>query len=533
MKSVAVASRSDYGLLFEALERMFPVRFLKCDPDQVPPCDAVIWADWESGSTPSTPPGTRFCYLSCRCGSQGPNRASAIQFSRSSQLDERLRGRTMRHMSELRPLEVHGSPDVLALAGGRVIWAVENDGIHVIHRVSGELANVPPGKGLHEYLRPNQFFSLLPLIHFLRNVTRDECWEMPPIRANYLFDDPNLHWPTYGFINFPSLAEHARRHGYHVAFATIPLDNWFTHPRAAEVFASNPGQFSMLIHGNNHMRAEMARQMSDPAIMAMLNQCLGRVVQFEQRTHMPISRVMAPPHDVCTTAYARLMRQFRIDAITTSDIFKWVDPTRIDVPTHGVRPIEIVEGIPVIKRIYLMQALEPFYQDDIVLDAFMGKPIILYGHHQDLANGYDILAELTRFVDSLGNVEWTDFDTIMRGSFARRRSGAKLEIKSWSRRLNLDLPVDANELVIEKTGIPDPADEVIVCDRDQGDVLASIHEDRERIWLLPGMARRLDIRFQQPAGTVPERYQEHNAILRRILTESRDRLSPFCLRLVK
>jgi len=38
----------------------------------------------------------------------------------------------------------------------------------------------------------------------------------PPLRACFVIDDPNLHWPSYGHLDYRRMAEHARRGGYHV-----------------------------------------------------------------------------------------------------------------------------------------------------------------------------------------------------------------------------------------------------------------------------------------------------------------------------
>ena len=67
-----------------------------------------------------------------------------------------------------------------------------------------------------------------------------------------MFDDPNLHSPTYGFISFSDLADHARANRYHAAMATVPLDGYWFNERAAAVFRENPRYISILIHGNNH-----------------------------------------------------------------------------------------------------------------------------------------------------------------------------------------------------------------------------------------------------------------------------------------
>src|SRR3712207_7699471 len=50
-------------------------------------------------------------------------------------------------------------------------------------------------------------------------------WTPAPLRAAIMFDDPNLHWKSYGYIIYPELVEHAKEHNYHAVFATVPLDS--------------------------------------------------------------------------------------------------------------------------------------------------------------------------------------------------------------------------------------------------------------------------------------------------------------------
>ena len=54
-----------------------------------------------------------------------------------------------------------------------------------------------------------------------------------------MLDDPNLHWPTYGFLDYAALVGSAKKHNYHVAIATIPLDGWFVHSAVGQLFREN------------------------------------------------------------------------------------------------------------------------------------------------------------------------------------------------------------------------------------------------------------------------------------------------------
>ena len=72
-----------------------------------------------------------------------------------------------------------------------------------------------------------------------------------------LFDDPNLRWRSYGFINYGELLEHADAHGYHVAMAMIPLDAGRPNRAAAALFRERRDRLSLVFHGNDHIKGEL------------------------------------------------------------------------------------------------------------------------------------------------------------------------------------------------------------------------------------------------------------------------------------
>jgi hypothetical protein len=51
--------------------------------------------------------------------------------------------------------------------------------------------------------------------------------------------------------------------------------------------------------------------------------------------------------------------------------------------------------------------------------AYLDQPVVWFGHHEDLADGYDILADLAHFLRSLGNPEWMSLEEIGRTNTVR------------------------------------------------------------------------------------------------------------------
>jgi hypothetical protein len=150
--------------------------------------------------------------------------------------------------------------DVLAMCDAGSMWSRLRVADHAVDAIPDILRELEPGEFLFDQLQSKTWTGLLPLVCFLHRTAGDRAWSPPSLRASIMFDDPNLHWPSYGFLDYKALARHARANGYHVSIATIPLDAWFTHSHTAKYFRTHPAHLSLVVHGNNHTRGELGRQ---------------------------------------------------------------------------------------------------------------------------------------------------------------------------------------------------------------------------------------------------------------------------------
>ena len=184
-----------------------------------------------------------------------------IEFTDDRRLEPCLRQRHLVHkpLSVFRPISLRDGDRILAKCEGQPIWVLRAGPDGLADVVSLPLPVLGSGEGIIDYLHGHQFIQLLPFVHFLKRIALEaEAGGFPTLRACLMFDDPNLHWPSYGFVSYPEIIESAKRVGYHVTFATVPLDGWFIHRRTAALFRENPGQVSLLMHGNVHLYAELA-----------------------------------------------------------------------------------------------------------------------------------------------------------------------------------------------------------------------------------------------------------------------------------
>jgi len=348
--------------------------------------------------------------------------------------------------AELNPAE---GDSTVALCDSLRLWLFRSNGSAELHTVATELPTVE--SLLWEYLRPDGWLAPLPLLHFLRRVTADIGWSPAPQRACFMFDDPNLHTARYGYLDYASLAAHARVHNYHVAIATVPLDAWYAGRRAVDVFHGNPERLSLLIHGNDHTRNELGCACTDGDALRRLAQALRRVARFERKTGLRVERVIAPPHGGCSESVLAQAPRVAIEALCTSaaPLARCLNQTRLPLD-FGLLPAWFGPGnCPVIRRWDLVYGLMP-----LRLAAFLDQPIIAYGHHRDCAEGFGQLAEIANQVNTWSETAWTNMGTILRGNYRIKRDTELMHVQMCSRHVHVPVPEGVSHVAVHADSAP-------------------------------------------------------------------------------
>lgn len=429
--------------LFAALEAAFAVEFCTWSPDGPRASALLVLAD--GGQPLVAPAEAREDLPTFICCADEPSGAAAeeVALSTAEAVDQRVRGIVLRDRLVGDALVASAGEEVLALGASGPAW-VSSQGRAVTHRVRSVLPELTADEVLHALLS-HRVIAAIALTQFLRDVSRPAGWRPPPLRAAFVFDDPNLHWRTYGFIDYRRLVRHADEHGYHVAMALIPMDARLPHPGTVALFKHRPDRLSLAFHGNDHVKHELLAVDDAPSALAMAAQAVRRVTRLERRTGLRVDRVMMPPHGLCSAAVARSLAVVGFDALCAIHPLPWTPSAPSGPLLAGWLPAGFVGGCAVVPRVPLTSSVA-----DLALRAFLDHPIVVYGHHEDVAGGLEPLAQAAERVNRLGDVRWTSVGDIVTSNHTLREDGSAIVVRPHARRVAVDVPAASQAVTVER-----------------------------------------------------------------------------------
>jgi len=524
--------------LWGALEQLFPLSFVAFGPDEAPRLDALV-ADSSDQSPAFLSTAPRIpCFVSTQSLEQwdGSAVAAPIEFERHLAVPAAFRGRTLTdaHASAMPPLRVETGDQVVACQAHGPVW---------IHRPAAEGAAardvvslpLPMLSGSHllrDCFHRGRFLCALPLLGFLQRVIGREGWRPAPQRACFVFDDPSLRRQSYGLINYRQLALHAETCNYHAAIGFIPLDAVWVNRSSAAIFRANPACLSLVIHGCNHLRLEMARTYSSSQSMALCAQALRRIEEMERQHLLAVGRVMESPFGVIDQGmFAPLVALGYEAALITTSQFLQHHPSVQYSRCFGLQAASYLPGgLGMIPRI----TIQPDWRTEAMLAAFLGQPIVIAGHHRDAANDLEALEEIAETVNGFGSVRWCSLTEISRANYATRRDGAKLSVSVGSRRVRFPVPEGVSEISILRPWITDNAVEPLIVTASDETVRSIQNASAESAPVpVPGPGTvEICSPFSNPVNAleVPTPRPRLWPYVRRALTEARDQATPFLSR---
>jgi hypothetical protein len=457
---------------------------------------------------------------------------STVSFSDSKTVPSLLRGRKIFTETVSGSLVRLPVGETLAAADRSSVWTSKSE--HGRRHDAAVLSRSASRKGtcLFQHLNGQRFMGLLPLLEWARSISGWHHWNKPPTRACFMIDDPNLHSTSYGFVSFKELIAEGRRHGFHTSLAIIPLDQYYVSPAAAELLREGSDAISLLVHGNNHTHRELAGSEPPELQLAMMRQALARIGRFERKTRFAVARVMAPPHSACSVDMMRALAQAGFEAATMSHgsvhaaagAFEWIAGIGADLTM-------VIRGLPVIPRF----GLGGHFETQALISAYLGQPIIAVGHHWDLKDGAGSLIEGARSIGALGEVIWSDMTTIARANYHWKTETDTLSVRSFSHNLHLQVPEGIRTLAVEFASLGE-SDVTLTCRIVPDGLPLESAFSNGGGWSFsvpPGpcvlQVAAIPLRGAEPRD-VTNAATPLRAVVRRCLTEARDRLSPWIRR---
>jgi hypothetical protein len=382
--------------------------------------------------------------ISFHPGGSAGLRPAEIRLLPRERVDRRLHGIPLLGQLPCPPLAAAQDEDVLAADASGPRWTATRPS-PARHRVAAALPELGAQDNLRSALTSSASIAIVALTHFLRGVTATADYRPPPLRASIVFDDPNVKRPSYGYIDFRQLVQHADRHGYHASMAMVPLDAGRADRMTVSLFSRRADRLSLTFHGNSHLKNELAAVPDVPAALALGAQARRRVAVFEARTSLRVDRVMMPPHGMCSESAATGLAAVGFDALCAIHPRPWSETRPADLVLAGWEPATFAGPAAVIPRFPLQST-----STDVALRAFTDTPIVLYGHHQDLATGLDLLEEAAARVNGLGPVEWASLGDIAAGNFALEASTRTARLRPYSGRLRVRVPDGVERIIVEE-----------------------------------------------------------------------------------
>jgi len=430
--------------LFAALQEAFPVAFTPWRAD-MGGVEAVLVVASAGAPLPTSDELAHYGVPVLAVASDAVTSGStqAVELLDVAAVDRRVRGIVVTDPLTAAPGGHAGEGEqTLAAVGATAAWT-RTSAPHAIHRVRSSLPELEADQVLYAQLSQRPL-TIIALLQFLRELTAPSGWRPPPLRAAIVFDDPNLRWRSYGFIDYRELLAHAERHGYHAAMAMIPLDARRPHAETQSLFASRPDRLSLVFHGNDHVKGELMAPRDRGTALAMVAQALRRIERFERRSGLRVDRIMMPPHGLCSRHVTAALGALRFDGLCAIHPLPWTDRPPSDPPLAGWEPAQFVAGCPVVPRIPLSSSAA-----DIALTALLDQPLVLYGHHEDVAEGLEPLAEAAAMVNRLGDARWMSVGEIAATNYALRVTASSAVIRPFARRVRVELPQGITSLTVE------------------------------------------------------------------------------------
>jgi len=294
-----------------------------------------------------------------------------------------------------------------------------------------DLADLDERVGDYSYPLP-WFSRLVPLMMFLRGALGNRVWHNDRPRACLIIDDPLLK-KRYGFLEYRRLFDVMRRQRFSASVAFIPWNYRRSNREVAGLFASNPAQASLCVHGCDHTWGEFETTATD-VLYGKSQLALERMKTHQRLFGVPFDDVMVFPQGLFSAE--------ALKALKASDYLAAVDsePRPLNLPrVLRLRDlldvaVTVFADFPLFGRHYTTSL------PDFALDLFLGKPALAVEHHGYFRNGYEGLRNFARQLNELDErLEWSSLATICsRACLKRNTPDGEVLVRFYTSRFLLE-----------------------------------------------------------------------------------------------
>jgi hypothetical protein len=411
---------------------------------------------------------------------------------------------------------------IISLGHGAAFLKVEYKGVAVFLSTSKEIIDIDAELASQNFDVREHFLSAVPLVLYVKWAFAGTCWSAPETNACLVIDDPVLK-STHGFVNFQELLSLMKRHKFSSNIAFIPWNWRRSAPEVARLFRENPENYSVSVHGCDHIRAEFGSS-DQQRLYWKAQQALERMNRHESITGIRYDPVMVFPQGVFSEAAMSALKHTELIAAVNNDIIS-AGPRRRAIIFSELWDIAVMgySSFPLFTRRYPWEGIENF-----AFDALLGKPAIIVIHHDYCS---DHCSRLVNFIERLNALKiaptWRSLREVVRRSCRQRElSSGEVETEMYAAVLRVENRFEQPKRFLIRRRECEPSAIREICDG-SGPIAwnsANGHINFETE-LSPGESKMVGIRFHKLAGNgyngdnLPYRFK---TMLRRYLCEVRD-----------
>ena len=372
-----------------------------------------------------------------------------------------------------------------------------------------------------EEIKAERIFSgLIPALMFLKYVFKDHCWHSEKARGCFIIDDPLLK-KKYGFLDYERLLEAMEKCNFHTSIAFIPWNYKRSKKNTVRLFKDNAHRFSLCIHGCDHTANEFVEDDTNK-LDFKVKQATQRMIKHRDISGLDFNEVMIFPQEAFSSNSLNVLKSNNYLAAVNGNIIYNCNNKDFSYESL-LQPAFMESGnFPVFYR------RTPISVADFALDAFLGKPVILFEHHDFLGKENN---ELTEFIVNLnkicGSIEWDSLENIISNAYLQMKyDDSKNRLKFYTNRILIKNDTDKTqtyELEKPETG-NFPIERVTVNGSNTGYTLS---DDilKMTVDIEPGSTAEVSIRYQGPVSSYSKPFGRTYTVkvyARRQLSEFRD-----------